>query len=143
MNNSLILYSILGAAGEERQTAWITHIHEVMDILAVVIGVIGVAVIVWGVFCGLIQLVKLELAVFRGSNVSSLREALKEHLGFYLLLGLEFLVAADIIETLIEPSLDHLAVLGAIIAIRTVISVSLNWELSHKDGKGKPPDGDA
>jgi len=43
------------------------------------------------------------------------------------------LVAADIVETILTPDLEHLGALGAIVAIRTVISFSLNWELrQHK-----------
>ncbi|MBB6431423.1 putative membrane protein [Algisphaera agarilytica] len=53
-------------------------------------------------------------------------------LGFYLLLSLEILLAADIIETLNAPDLEHIVVLGAIVLIRTVISVSLNWELTQE-----------
>jgi Protein of unknown function (DUF1622) len=45
------------------------------------------------------------------------------------LLGLEFLIAADIIHTVLTPTLADLAILGAIVAIRTVISFSINWEL--------------
>ena len=52
-------------------------------------------------------------------------------LGYYLLLGLEFLIAADIINTLVRPTPQDLLVLGAIVAIRTVISYSLNTELAH------------
>jgi uncharacterized membrane protein len=53
-------------------------------------------------------------------------------LGYYLLLGLEFLIAADIIDTLMKPATQDLIVLGAIVAIRTVISYSLNSELAHE-----------
>ena len=132
MYQSLILFLVLSETGEETQSAWIRQVHEVMHIVSVLIGVVGVAIVVWGVLCGLLRVIKMESHVFKGQTVSTERETLKEHLGFYLLLGLEFLVASDIIDTLIAPTLDHLLILGGIIAIRTVISVSLNWELSHK-----------
>jgi uncharacterized membrane protein len=48
---------------------------------------------------------------------------------------MDTLVAADIIETISNPSLWHLGVLGAIVAIRAVIVIPLNWEL----GLGGPP----
>lgn len=41
----------------------------------------------------------------------------------------KFLIAADIIDTLMKPTPQDLLVLGAIIVIRTVISFSLNAEL--------------
>ena len=132
MYESLFLLSVFSETGEEPHSEWISQIHDVMHVISILIGVVGVAVIVWGVLCGLLRLIGLEIDVFRGQTVSSKRESLKEHLGFYLLLGLEFLVAADIIETLIAPTLEQLLNLGGIIAIRTVISLSINWELSHK-----------
>jgi uncharacterized membrane protein len=47
-----------------------------------------------------------------------------------ILLGLEFLVAADIIGTVaVEPTLQNLAVLGLIVAIRTFLSFSLEVEI--------------
>ena len=54
---------------------------------------------------------------------------LRNHLGSYLLLGLEFLIAADIIKTIQRPTLEEMAILGSIVVIRTVISYSLNREM--------------
>jgi uncharacterized membrane protein len=100
------------------------------------IGAIGVAVILWGVVLGLAGVVRIEFARFRGQDSLESRENLRHDLGYYLLLGLEFLVAADIVHSILTPTLHELAVLGAIVAIRTVISFSLNWELkqAHKNG---------
>jgi uncharacterized membrane protein len=111
---------------------WVDYIHEGMHVCAVLIGVVGVAIVVWGVACGAVRLVALERTVIAGGEWEAQRSTLRKHLGFYLLLGLEFLVAADIIETLIAPSLEHVLLLGAIVIIRTIISVSLNWELSKE-----------
>src|SRR5687768_15524048 len=93
------------------------------------IGVLGVLVIVFGVVCGLVRFVRAELRGARGVDVEDDRRRLRHVLGYYLLLGLEFLIAADIIDTLMKPSLQDLIVLGTIVLIRTVISYSLNAEL--------------
>src|SRR4051812_28483426 len=104
------------------------------------IGVLGVLVIVFGVAGGLVRFVRAELRAARGANVEDDRKGLRHVLGYYLLLGLEFLIAADIIETLIKPSVQDLIVLGAIVLIRTVISYSLNAELkSEHQTKATPP----
>jgi len=95
------------------------------------IGVLGVLVIVFGVLCGLVRFVRSEIAAARGLSVDEERKQLRHVLGYYLLLGLEFLIAADIIDTLMKPSTTDLLILGAIVAIRTVISYSLNSELAH------------
>jgi uncharacterized membrane protein len=50
--------------------------------------------------------------------------------GHRILLGLEFLVAADIIRTVaVEPSLENVLVLGLIVLIRTFLSFSLEVEI--------------
>ena len=93
------------------------------------IGVLGVMVIVLGVAGGLVRFIRSELLFLRGGNVDGDRKRLRQVLGYYLLLGLEFLIAADIIDTLMKPSVQDLIVLGAIVLIRTIISYSLNAEL--------------
>lgn len=93
------------------------------------IGLLGVGVIVLGVASGLWRFARSELRFARGVNVAGDRKEHRHLLGYYLLLGLEFLIAADIIDTLMKPTPQDLLVLGAIIVIRTVISWSLNTEL--------------
>ena|SRR5436309_2251552 len=103
------------------------------------IGVLGVLVIVFGVACGLVRFVRAELKAARRADVEDDRKRLRHVLGYYLLLGLEFLIAADIIDTLMKPSVQDLIVLGAIVLIRTVISYSLNAELkSEHETKATP-----
>lgn len=54
-------------------------------------------------------------------------------LGRSILLGLELLVAADIIRTVaITPTLESVAVLGGIVLIRTFLSFSLELEISGR-----------
>lgn len=98
------------------------------------IGLLGVAVIVFGVANGLVRFVRAEVRALAGLVATEDRRQLRHLLGYYLLLGLEFLIAADIIDTLMKPTPNDLLVLGAIIVIRTVISYSLNAEL-----KSEPP----
>lgn len=95
------------------------------------ISLLGVLVIVFGVLCGVGRFLRSEVASARGANVEGERRKLRQVLGYYLLLGLEFLIAADIIDTLMKPTMQDLIILGSIVAIRTVISYSLNSELSH------------
>ncbi len=94
-------------------------------------------VIVFGVAGGLVRFIRSEIAAARGRAADEDRKQLRHILGYYLLLGLEFLIAADIIDTLMKPSTQDLVILGAIVAIRTVISFSLNSELAHQ-GPPKP-----
>lgn len=93
------------------------------------IGLIGCLVLVYGVAIGFFQWLRTERLSWSGQPVEAERKALRHQLGYYLLLSLEFLIAADILETIVEPSLEELAILGGILAIRTVISFSLSWEM--------------
>src|SRR6201991_770250 len=62
-------------------------------------------------------------------------KTLRESLGGAILLGLELLVAADIVKTVTStPSLTDAAVLGMIVLIRTVLSFSIEIEID-----GVPP----
>ncbi|SRR5258708_5824115 len=96
------------------------------------IGVLGVLVIVFGVACGLVRFVRSEFRAVQGRDVNEDRKRLRHALGYYLLLGLEFLIAADIIDTLMKPSAQDLIVLGAVVLIRTIISYSLTAELKSE-----------
>jgi len=59
----------------------------------------------------------------------------------YLVLALEFLVAKDILESIVDPNMNGLLMLWMIVVIRTVLSYFLNKEISEvkedmkKDGK--------
>ena len=57
----------------------------------------------------------------------------RRSLGSLILLGLEFLVAADIIRTVaIRPTVESVSVLAEIVLIRTVLSFSLEVEISDR-----------
>ena len=85
----------------------------------------------------------------RRTDFSVAYHALRADLGRAILLGLELLVIADIIGTVaIEPTLANLAVLAAIVAIRTALSFALELEVSGRwpwqrgEVAGRRPDGD-
>lgn len=102
----------------------------VLDYLALAIAVFGVLVITWGIAVTAVRWGICELNGLRAGNISRGRERVRHQLGSSLLLGLEFLIAADIIETIRNPGLEEIAVLASIVAIRTVISFFLNRELA-------------
>ena len=104
---------------------------EVLYYVSMVIGAFGIVVICWGVLLGLIDFIHIEYDYVRGQNIRNRRYLLRHRLGSYLLAGLEFLIAADIVRTIVEPTLTELAILGSIIAIRTAISYFLNMEMKH------------
>jgi len=103
------------------------------------IGILGVLVIVLGVAIGLFRFLRAEVRAACGRDIETERRRLRHGLGYYLLLGLEFMIASDIIDTLMKPSVQDLIVLGAIVLIRTVISFSLNAELKSEQPQPQSP----
>lgn len=95
-----------------------------------VVEIAGVAIIVAGAFATLLLfLARLARGADRDKAVTNFRSSL----GRAILLGLEFLVAADIVNTVaIEPTLNSLAVLAGIVAIRTFLSFSLEAEIEGR-----------
>ncbi len=104
---------------------------QILRYVSTVIGVVGIMIICWGVLLSIISFALIEYDHVRGLNIRNRRYLLRHHLGTYLLAGLEFLIAADIVRTIMEPTFTELAILGAIIAIRTAISYFLNMEMKH------------
>jgi uncharacterized membrane protein len=69
----------------------------------------------------------------RGSGGRATFKAFRNRLGRAIILGLEFLVAADILRTIsTEPTLRQVAALGGIVLIRTFLSFSLEIELEGR-----------
>lgn len=56
---------------------------------------------------------------------------LKNYMGTYILFGLEILIAADIIETIMNPTMEEIVFLAAVVVIRTVISYFLGKEMEN------------
>ena len=107
-------------------------LSDIMGFIALGIGVLAVAIILRGLLLGLVGLVRAAIPRQSDGKVQGryLGKA-RYDVGHHLLLGLEFLIAADIIRTVVEPTLEELAILGGIVAIRTVLGFFLHREISH------------
>jgi uncharacterized membrane protein len=96
-------------------------VGKVIDGVGVAIIAVG-AVVAGGVAVG--RLVRRSPDTYR---------FFRETLGRTILLGLEFLVAADIIRTVaVTPDAQSVAVLAGIVAIRTFLSFSLELEITGR-----------
>jgi uncharacterized membrane protein len=86
----------------------------------------------------------LFLIFKRNTHGQNFREY-KQTLGTALLLGLEILVAADVIRTVaLEPTLDNIAALGLLVFVRTFLSWALvveiegRWPWNNKHADAEP-----
>jgi uncharacterized membrane protein len=105
---------------------------QVMLVVAQVFEAIAAATL----FAGLIFSVWLSLRTYmRTKSGTSAYKIMRQSFGGAILLGLEILVAGDLIRTVaVAPTLDNVIVLAIIVLIRTFLSFSLEIEID-----GVPP----
>ena len=105
--------------------------QETMDYISLFICLFSIFVLCWGVVRSIIDFFRGE---FRPRNVGDVIASIirgKNALGFYILLSLEILIAADIIDSIVKPTWEDIGRLGVIVVIRTFISHFLNKELKE------------
>jgi uncharacterized membrane protein len=102
--------------------------RELIAMVADGIEALAVVVIVGGILFGLVR-----CAVNQAVKTGRAYKDLRDNLGNSLLLGLEFLVAADIIRTVaLNPTLANIAILGVLVVIRTFLSWALFVEVEGR-----------
>lgn len=90
--------------------------------------IVGIITIIIGTFLALTKFILTR----QGINPRSYK-ILRQELGKAILLGLEILVAGDIIGTVVtEPTMDRVLVLAIIVLIRTFLSLSIEVEIEGK-----------
>ena len=100
---------------------------ELLNTLVYSISAMGALVILWG-----IVLVLKDFLLDLFNDDLGAKRRMRQKLGSYLILGLEFFIAADIIRTITRPDWNDIGMLAAIIALRTVLSYFLGLELKKK-----------
>jgi uncharacterized membrane protein len=115
---------------------WMEAVGTAVDAAGVLVTVAGMLLATWR-----------YLLPGRGAAEGGRYRAYRQGLGRAILLGLEFLVAGDIIRTVVvAPTLENVAVLGLIVLIRTFLSAALQLELEGRwpwqpPAEGPPPGG--
>jgi uncharacterized membrane protein len=116
----VILAASSAETSGETFAALMDHVAQGFEALGAAILVIGV---IW-------SFVLAAVAARRSGWSAKAYLVLRQAFGGTLLLGLEVLVAADLVRTVaVAPTLDNVFVLGLIVAIRTFLSFSLETEI--------------
>ncbi len=117
-------------------------LSEAVDLLVRVVEAAGALVIFVGAMVALVRFVVVGLRDRRSRAFVPVRLSF----GRYLVLGLEFQLASDILRTAIAPTLQEIAELAAIAAIRTGLNFFLGQEIKQERrelaGSGQPSDVD-
>lgn len=96
-----------------------------IDALALIVGAVGLGVMAWGTYGAVLRLIAAEYASARGQKTDAPARPLFSP---YLVLGLEFMIAASAVKTLTGTSWQNVVVLGGLVLARTLLSLSLRWE---------------
>jgi uncharacterized membrane protein len=112
--------------------------EEIIETAGRVVDMAGVVAIVAGVA---VATVTAAGALIRTGPSDDVYRRYRRSLGRFILLGLELLVAADIIRTVaIAPTFESVGILGLIVLIRTFLSFTLELEITGRWPWQKEPE---
>jgi uncharacterized membrane protein len=102
------------------------HFEESMEHVVQAFEIAGVVILAIG---SIVAIVGAGLAMARGERRKAYEQARRD-MGRAILLGLEVLIIADIVQTItIDPTLESALALGLVVLVRTFLSFSLEIEL--------------
>jgi uncharacterized membrane protein len=104
------------------------NFRELMEIIGTAVDGVGVFIVAAGAVVA-----TARLLVHRAHNTGNYYSSFRQDIGRAILLGLEFLIAGDIIRTVVvAPTIQNVLVLGLIVLIRTFLSLSLQMEIEGR-----------
>lgn len=105
--------------------------EQSFEFVPLAIDLVGISMILWDFTLSFKDWLVLEV---RGGETTRFLQGtrmIRCQLGTYLLMGLEFMIASDIIHSFISRSPDDLVFLGVIVVIRTAIGYFLGKEMEE------------
>ena len=101
---------------------------QIMGLTGLILDGAGVLIVALGAFLSVARFLLRGGATFAESY-----RLLRENVGRAILLGLEFLIAGDIIRSVVvDPTLLNILTLGLIVLIRTFLSMTLQLEVEGR-----------
>jgi len=119
-------------------------LREAIGVLVLVVEAAGALIIFVGAVWAFARFIA---AVVRGGGQARGFNRIRLTLGRFLVLGLEFQLAGDVLRTAVAPSFTEIGQLAAIAAIRTALNYFLGREIAHeraeleRDTEGEPQPG--
>lgn len=99
--------------------------------IAQAVETVSFAVMLYGALLAILGFIKNEFGRINGKFTFKALSRIRIDFGNYILLGLQFLIAADIIETILKPEVEELIELGGIVIIRILLSYFLTREIDE------------
>ena len=97
--------------------------QDIINYISLFFSVFGAILIFYGGLRAIIKVIRVEV-LKKSSDYNTIRADFTSK----IVLALEFFIAADLIRTVIQPTLDEVIILAVIVAIRTVVGYSLDKE---------------
>ncbi len=103
-------------------------IREVLQIVILAADSVGILLILIGFLLALWQLIPMLVHSSPKEEILGI-QAVRCRLGSFLVLGLEFMIVSDLVQSVLSHSLKDLYLLGALVVLRTMIGFFLNREI--------------
>jgi len=106
------------------------NFKQVADLVGTAFELAGMAALVIGAALAFVIYI---ITLSRRRNASEAYRGLRRNLGKAIMVGLELLIAADIVRSVaIDPTFETVGVLGLIVGVRTFLSWSLEVEVNGR-----------
>ncbi len=109
----------------------VDYFYEYILYIAHALEDISFAIMIYGALLAVIHFIRAEFKRLSKKFDISALDIIRHDFGYYILFGLEFLIAADIIQTILKPTTEELIELGGIVVIRILLSFFLNKEIEQ------------
>jgi uncharacterized membrane protein len=96
---------------------------DIINYISLFFSIFGAIIIVYGGLRAIISIIEVEV-LKKSLNYNTIRSDFTTK----IVIALEFFIAADLIRTVIQPTLDEVIILAVIVAIRTVVGYTLDKE---------------
>jgi uncharacterized membrane protein len=104
-------------------------IFHLLESLSFFINITSAVIMLWGFLKAIVSFLHNEINSKTDLEKLTGLQSTRCQLGAYLLFGLELMIVADIIDTMIERSAEELIFLASIIVLRTLFSYFLGKEM--------------
>ena len=116
-----------------RYCRWNTYFMDystIIELAGKTIDLLGIAVIIFGTIFSVVKFAFLSIGA---SNIEVPYQALRQSLGRTIIIGLEILIAGDIVRSIaVPPSFTTVGVLAIIVLIRAFLSMQIEHETEWK-----------
>jgi uncharacterized membrane protein len=100
--------------------------------LSIIVGAVGVGILLCGAYSTVVRLISRQVAGARGAITNPEQEAPGQPLTASLMVSLDFLIGAAIIQTLIATDWQHVTSLGGLVVVRAVAGLGFRWEAAGR-----------